>query len=97
MLRAYLLVRVFTLRLPNRQWVCVTVSGAPNILNNGNVSLPLTMSQAFTVAGLVTDGLAEKAPTGYWLRAYADHVYYSMVSTNGDFNGGNVEAIVVGR
>ena len=74
----------------------MSILGAPYILNNGNVSLPLTMSQAFTVAGVVTDGLAEKAPSGYWLRAYEDRVYYSMVSNNSAFNGGNVEAIVVG-
>ena len=83
--------------LQSRQWVNVTVSAKPNIINAGSVSLPLTMSQAFTVAGLVTDGLAETAPTGYWVRAYVDRVYYSVVSTNSLFNGGDVEAIVVGR
>ena len=81
----------------SRQWVNTTVSAKPNIINDGSVSLPLTMSQAFTVAGLVTDGLAEEAPTGYWVRAYVDRVNYSMVSTNSAFTGGYVEAIVVGR
>ena len=79
------------------QWVNTTVSAKPNIINDGSVSLPLTMSQAFTVAGLVTDGLAEETPTGYWVRAYVDRVNYSMVSTNSAFTGGYVEAIVVGR
>lgn len=79
-----------------KQWVNVSIAAAPNILNNGTVSLPLTFSNVFTVAGLVTDGLAEKAPSGYWLRAYNDHVYYSIVSTNSAFKSGDVEAIVVG-
>ena len=81
----------------NKQWVNTRVSGKPNILNEGTVNLPLTLSQAFTVAGLVTDGLAERTPTGYWVRAYTDHIYYAVVSTNTAFNAGNVEAIVMGR
>lgn len=79
------------------QWVNVWINAKPNILNEGSVTLPLTFSQAFTVAGLVTDGLAERTPTGYWVRAYTDHINYAIVSTNSAFSGGDVEAIVIGR
>ena len=79
------------------QWVNVWINAKPNILNEGSVTLPLTFSQVFTVAGLVTDGLADRTPTGYWVWPYTDRVYYAIVSNNSAFSGGHVEAIAIGR
>ena len=80
-----------------KQWVKVRISVKPDIINDGSVNLPLTFSQVFTVAGLVTDGLAVRTPSGYWVRAYTDYIHYAVVSTNQAFSSGDVEAIVIGR
>lgn len=73
------------------------ITAKPEIVNNGSVNLPLTFSQVLSAAGLVTDGLGYKTPSGSWIRADISRINYSVVSNNTTFVGGNVEAIVIGR
>ena len=65
-------------------------------LNEGSVSLPISFSQVFTVAGLVTDGLGNSLLQGNWVKANTTAVTYQVVSENTSFSGGNVQAIVLG-
>ena len=69
----------------------------PNILNYGTVNLPLTLSQVFTAAGLVTDGLGNNQLQGNWIRATNQSITYQVVSQNPAFIGGAVQAIILGK
>ena len=69
---------------------------SPNILNEGTVNLPLTLSQVFT-AGLITDGLGANQLQGNWIHASNQKVIYQIVSQNPVFTGGAIQAIVLGK